>query len=99
MNKSINLTENNIDITNSVYGYFVQIQFRLDEKEKAEQLKQQILKNQEITTLCKFLDFDAILFALTRDILFKHKNNPESHLHLKIRQIKQLREILGDNNT
>lgn len=99
MIKSIKLTENNIDITSSVYGHFIQIQFRLDEKEKAEQLKQQILKNQEITTLCQFLDFDAILFALNRDLRFKHKNDPESHLHLKIRQIKQLREILGNNNT
>jgi len=60
--------------------------------------KQQILDNQEIVTLCRFLDFDAILFALNRDLQFKHKNNPESHLHLKISQVKQLREVLGKTN-
>jgi len=59
-----------------------------------KETKQQILKNYEITELVRFLDFDTIIFALNRDLTFKHNNDPDSHLHLKIAQVKKLKSLI-----
>lgn len=47
MNESINLTEDLINITKNEYGYFVSVFFCKFDKEKAKQLKQQILDDRE----------------------------------------------------
>lgn len=97
MNEPIKLTEDNIDITSSVYGHFVQIQFRLDEKEKAKQLKQQILKNQ------KNVKIKNQILQENKQLKNKLKKIRD---HLKLKQSEgygyvnnyDFEEILGDNN-
>lgn len=90
------LTEDNVNVVS--FGEYEDNDNVTIYSNHPEQFKEQILNNQRIVEFAKLLDFDAILFALHRDLKFKHNNNSESHLHLKIAQVRKFKSLITSHS-
>lgn len=89
------ITENIIEYQEE--GESIGLFIECSTKNQYEQFKSQILDSYQLVEHCKFLDFDAILFAMQKERV--NSSDPEnSHLNLKILQVKKLKYLLTKLN-